>query len=89
MPYSRAYHSRDTDPESMYEGHSYYEYHHGSGDHVLRRGGYGGDIPVKPQYSLKCLCCHCLDTIILLAVLAFLGFSLYIAYYVLNNYGGG
>ena len=73
------------DPESSF---AYYEYNHGAGEHVLVRG-YDGGASSKPQYSLQCLMCHCVDGLVLLAVLSFLGFSLYLAYYVLNNYGGG
>lgn len=91
---SSLYPKRDAAPDlgNAEDGYAYYEYHHGSGDHILMRNGYGyngNNIPVKPQYSIKCIACHCVDCLILVAVLAFLGFSLYIAYYVLNNYGGG
>ena len=65
---------------------AYYEYNHGSGQHVLVRGH--ENCADRPQYSLRCLMCHCVDGLVLLAVLAFLGFSLYLAYYALNNYGG-
>lgn len=81
---SSSYHPNNThhgDPELG----AYYEYNHGSGQHVLMRG-HGA--AAKPQYSLQCLACHCVDGLILVAVLAFLGFSMYIAYYALNNFGG-
>ena len=69
-------------------GHAYYyEYNHGLGEHVLMRGG-NAESSNKPQYSLRCLACHCVDCLVLVAVLAFLGFSMYIAYYALNNFGG-
>jgi hypothetical protein len=72
----------------------YYEYRHGLGQHVLVRQQQQNHWPAsmddgQPQYSLHCCLCHCVDGLVLVAVFAFLGFSLYLAYYALNNYGGG
>ena len=85
MSSSSTYAKKHADPELDLP---YYEYNHGSGEHVLIRGNATAVYNSRPEYSLRCLACHCVDGIILLAVLAFLGFSMYIAYYALNNYGG-
>jgi hypothetical protein len=88
MPFSSAdpetggaYHNNNNNNNN---NNSYYEYHHGTGEHMLMRG----DSRDRPQYSLKCLACNCIDCLVLVGVLAFLGFSCYLAYYILNNFGG-
>lgn len=90
-PWSAFRQSKTTrDPQDPERGSfAYYEYNHGVGDHVLMRERDYSYPSSKPEYSLRCLACHCVDCLVLLSVFAFLGFSLYLAYYVLNNYGDG
>jgi len=69
------------------DGDCYYEYHHGSGRHVLVRGDPQADD--RPKYSLQCILCNCCDALVLLLVIAFLGGAFYLSYYLYSNYSGG
>ena len=64
----------------------YYEYHHGTGEHILVRRNVD---PNQPRFSFMCICCKLLDTLILCTVIGFLGFAGWLCYYLLNNYSGG
>jgi hypothetical protein len=66
-----------------------YEYHHGSGKHVLMKRGDVDEDYNRPRYSLKCVLCQALDCLVLLLVFAFLGGAFYLCYYLYNNYDGG
>ena len=62
-----------------------YEYHHGTGKHMLMQQD---DDWNRPKYSLQCILCQALDCFILLFVIAFLGGAFYLCYYLYNNYDG-
>lgn len=63
----------------------YYEYHHGTGKHILKRS----DKNPSPKYSWKCICCHFIDVLIFVGCIAFLYFAIRYAFYCLENYGDG
>jgi len=65
-----------------------YEYHHGTGKHILMKRDDDDDVN-RPKYSLKCILCQALDGLILLFVFVFLGGAFYLCYYLYNNYDGG
>jgi hypothetical protein len=67
-----------------------YEYHHGTGKHVLMKRGDDDDMDYnRPRYSLKCILCQALDCFILSFVVAFLGGAFYLCYFLYNNFDGG
>jgi hypothetical protein len=67
----------------------YYEYHHGSGKHVLMKDDMYYDDPNRPRYSVKCCLCHCIDVIIFILIVSFLSFAFWICYYLYKNYSDG
>eukprot|EP00978_Attheya_sp_CCMP212_P022838 scaffold68798_cov52-Attheya_sp.AAC.2 len=60
-----------------------YEYHHGTGRHMLMKPD--SDVN-RPHYSIYCCLCHLCDYCILAFILAFLGGAFYLCYYLYNNY---
>jgi len=62
----------------------YYEYHHGTGRHVLTRPD--PDVN-RPKWSWTCVACNCCDLLIFLGCVAFLFFSIRYAFYLLENGG--
>lgn len=72
--------SKGNDPDC------YYEYHHGSGRHILVQGDPNDN---RPRYSMACILHNGADCVIFLFVIGFLGGSFYLAYYLYNNYGDG
>lgn len=62
----------------------YYEYHHGTGQHILTRSD--PDVN-RPKYSWKCIACQCCDVLIFVACIAFLFFAIRYAFYCLENGG--
>ena len=88
-----------TDPEAGYAATTttttayYHEYNNIKQAPVwLQRGQadaavYHAEEPRPFYYSVHCVLCYCVDGLVLIAVLAFLAFSLYLAYYALSNYG--
>lgn len=73
---------------SFIEPTAEYEYHHGTGKHILRKHDDEYEY-ARPKYSLTCILCQALDCLILLLVIAFLGGAFYLCYYLYNNYDGG
>lgn len=72
---------------SFLEPSAEYEYHHGTGKHVLMKRD--DDDVARPKWSLTCILCQALDALILVFVLCFLGGAFYLCYYLYNNYDGG
>lgn len=60
-----------------------YEYHSGTGKHILVEPD--PDVN-RPQYSVMCCLCKCLDYSIFLFAIAFLGGAFYLCFYLYNNY---
>lgn len=68
----------------------YYEYHHGSGRHILVRNNANGMEDLnRPKYSSHCICCNCVDFLIFAGCIAFLFFAIRYALYCLENADGG
>jgi hypothetical protein len=77
---------RNDDPAAKDDMNAYYAYHHGTGRHTLTR--LDPDVN-RPKYSMKCICCQCLDVLIFAGCIAFLFFAIRFAFYCLENYGDG
>ena len=63
---------------------AHYEYHHGSGRHILMKDEDDG----VPKYSIKCCLCYTLDFLIFSVAIGFLVFSGWLCYYLYTNYQG-
>lgn len=74
---------------SRHDDMMHYEYHHGTGKHILVRKQTADDDPNRPRISCACILHNLLDALILLICLAFLGGAGYLCYYLLTNYGNG
>ena len=74
---------RDTKPGG--DPNCYYEYHHGTGRHILVQPDPDYN---RPRYSLTCILCNCCDALIFLFVIVFLGGAFYLVYYLYSNYSG-
>jgi hypothetical protein len=59
-----------------------YEYHHGTGRHILMKPD---DDPNRPKYSLKCCLCKTLDLAIFIGCIVFLYFAITYALSCLEN----
>ena len=64
--------------------HSYYEYNHGTGRHILVRPD--PDVH-RPKYSLHCILCNLIDVLVFVGCLAFLFFSVRYALSLLDDNG--
>lgn len=64
----------------------HYEYHHGTGQHILVRDENVEDIN-RPKYSWHCFFCNCIDVSIFVGCIAFLFFAIRYALYLLNEGG--
>lgn len=64
----------------------YYEYHHGTGQHVLVRGDRDTN---RPRYSWRCVLCNLVDLLILVGCIAFLYFAIKYALSLLEDSDGG
>ena len=69
----------------MEDHNCHYEYHHGSGKHILVRDD--PDIN-RPKYSFQCFLCNLVDCLIFTGCIAFLFFAVRYALYCLNESGG-
>lgn len=65
-----------------------YQYHHGTGRHILVKRDKDDDDYNQPKYSFHCLLCYCCDALVLLLIIGFLGGAAYLCYYLYNNYSG-
>ena len=83
-PYYRAEDKKGAEPKE--EIPCRYEYHHGSGKHVLVRAD--PDIN-RPIYSFHCFLCNCIDVLIFVGCIALLFFAIRYALYQLENSDGG
>lgn len=63
-----------------------YEYHHGSGQHLLISADKDKN---RPKYSFLCFLCYCVDCFVLLLVIGFLVFAGWLCYYLYNMSDGG
>ena len=61
---------------------AHYEYHHGSGKHILRKE-YDDEVPVC---SIRCCLNHILDLLIFCLAIGFLVFAGWLCYYLYTNY---
>lgn len=75
--------------EEEEENDCYYEYNHATGRHVLVPGNSNKTDPNRPNYSLKCCLCNCIDALIFLGCIAFLFFAIRFAFYCLENADNG
>ena len=74
------------DVEKNESQQNYYQYHHGTGRHMLMKGD---DCLERPKYSFQCCLCYCVDGLCLVIILGFLIFAFWLPYYLYNNYGDG
>jgi hypothetical protein len=81
--------SRAPPPSTALDGgdpNCYYEYHHGSGTHILRKPD--PDVN-RTKYSVSCICQNFCDILIFVGCIAFLFFAIRYAFYCLENSDGG